>query len=254
MAIYARRHNPRFRLKEVAYINFAPGSRALVFDVCEAGLRFKTSDPLPQCESIKFSLASGEESEATADLTWIDESRTTGGLSFKSVPPGVTGQIRAWIDHSRELPQTFRRPRNPAMISDLPIETGDASPPAKQPMEKEPNKLEAPKTLSTAQANHDPEAIKWDRSATKKKENRLSIFGLKPTPLGRHMVEPTRRSFSTRRLVGVTIVILIFLGAATAAAGYFYPNEEHSALLRAQTIVTRSSFAAARALHRLSNR
>jgi hypothetical protein len=254
MAIYARRHNPRFRLKEVAYVNFAPESRALVFDVCEAGLRFKTSNPLPQCESIKFSLASGEEGEATADLTWTDESRTSGGLSFKSVPMGVTGRIRAWIDHSRELPQTFRKPTNPTMIADLPIDTGDASPLAKQLMEKEPNKLETPKTLSTAQANHEPEAIKSDRFTTKKKENRLSMFGLKPTPVGRHMVEPTRRSFSTRRLVGVTIVILIFLGAATAAAGYFYPNEEHNAFLRAQTIVTHSSFAAAKTLHRLSNR
>ena len=116
MSIQARRHHPRVKLGEAAYINFGSGNRGVVLDVSEAGLRFKIPSPLDSADSVRFWLTFGHRTEGTADLVWTNESRTVGGLHFTAVPPEVAAQIEGWIRGWIDGP-----PQDAASLSKSPI-------------------------------------------------------------------------------------------------------------------------------------
>jgi TPR repeat protein len=97
MPIQARRHSPRVKPIENAHINFGAGNRGVVLDVSEGGLRFKSSSPLEPSDPIHFSLTFNSRTEGAAALAWSDESRTTGGLRFTSLPTECRDQIRTWV-------------------------------------------------------------------------------------------------------------------------------------------------------------
>jgi hypothetical protein len=102
MPIQARRHNPRVKLHETAYINFGSGNRGVILDVSEGGLRFKTASPLIKgADPVRFWLTSfSRRTEGAAAVAWTDESRTVGGLRFTNLPPDIREQVRLWLDRS----------------------------------------------------------------------------------------------------------------------------------------------------------
>jgi hypothetical protein len=104
MAIEARRHSPRYTLSETAYVNFGSGTRGVILDVSEGGLRFKTAAPLDRTDPVRFWLTFSRRNEGEAHVAWTDESRTTGGLRFTAVPPEIRQQLREWMDHASSEP------------------------------------------------------------------------------------------------------------------------------------------------------
>ena len=235
MTIYARRHNPRFRLNEAAYIQLEPENSASVVDICEAGLRFKASSPLLYARSFKFRLASGN-SEATADLMWIDDSRTTGGVRFKILPSEILAQIRVWIDESRDFEGL---PRKAPPASTVVTIADRISPSALSPTapEAEPKLHQASADLASEitqglNVSPAPGAISGSRTRS------LPIFPSAATALSEQQTG-SRPSSSGRRLALAALFVLIFFGAASAAAGHYYPKQTYGALSRAQSIVER---------------
>lgn len=106
MSIQARRHSPRFALHETVYVNFGANTRAVILDVSEGGLRFKTASPIEQAGPLRFWLTSTRQNDAEAHIAWTDESRTIGGLRFTSVPVEMRQQFRAWINRAQSEPHT----------------------------------------------------------------------------------------------------------------------------------------------------
>jgi hypothetical protein len=112
MSIEARRHSPRIQLNETAYINFGAGSRGVILDVSEGGLRFKTTSALDTVNPVRFWLTFNRRTEGTAALAWTDENRTMGGLRFTTLPTEMREQIRSWMDRSLETEVTAQAPAN----------------------------------------------------------------------------------------------------------------------------------------------
>src|SRR5580698_3604146 len=83
MTIQARRHNPRVFVNGTTYLNFSSGAGGVVLDISQGGLRFKTSSPLRNAESVDFRFTFSDGGELIADLAWTDDSRTVGALQFK---------------------------------------------------------------------------------------------------------------------------------------------------------------------------
>ena len=117
MPIEARRHSPRVKLGETAYINFGPGNRGVVRDISDGGLGFSSAAPIQSGREVRFQLPSSDKSgdkyEVVADIAWNDDSRTRGGLRFKTVPAEVRPQLRAWVDQL-----SFAGPQFPEEKSD----------------------------------------------------------------------------------------------------------------------------------------
>lgn len=180
MTIQARRHSPRVRLNETIWINFGPGFGGVVLDVSEGGLQFKTHFPFRKSGSIKVGLEFSEGSDAVGDLVWTDESCTTGGLRFRSVPQEIHDQIRAWLDQSREMPRTraLARPANAAAL--LPRANQGAA----RLESKHPDSTE---TQTVTKAQNKPDESKLGnlsiapREIPGSYENHLFMFQLGPT-------------------------------------------------------------------------
>ncbi len=109
MSIEARRHSPRVKLGETAYINFGSGNRGAIRDISDGGLGVTAAAPIQSGRAIRCRLSSSDQSgnksgdrsgdkyEAVATIAWNDDSRTRAGLRFKTVPPEIHAQLRAWM-------------------------------------------------------------------------------------------------------------------------------------------------------------
>jgi len=247
MTIHARRHSPRVRLNETAYINFGSG-RGTILDVSEGGLQFTTPSrfQFQQSESVKFRFTRGHGSEVLADLVWTDESRTAGGLRFQSVPREMRDQIRAWIDQPRESAESHFFDRPVATV----IEKESHAPVSPDPVAKHESKpILVRETQGVAQTKPESEVKKLNSfevalgATPGRKRNYHPMFALENTPIEKYKPMP-RGSSGKHRLAMAALVILFLLGAATAAAAYFYPNQAHEAMTRAQALVARFVIAA----------
>lgn len=228
MAIQTRRHKPRVRLNETAYLNFLSGIRGVVVDVSEGGLRFKTSSPLKSGESSKFRFTFSGGGEVVADLAWTDEARTTGGLSFESLSSEVRQQTRTWTEQSWETSRKSRGLAEPTAA----VALGG-------PKVKPSNPVVFTEIQSLAQTKRKAAASTLDgivRTNPGSMENDLSMFQLEATP---PISVSAHQSPGRRRLAMVALVVLFFLGAATAAAGYFDPSGTRDVMARAQEVAER---------------
>lgn len=260
MTIEARRHRPRVRLGETAYINFASGICGVILDVSEGGLGFKTSAPVEASESAKFWLTFDHRSEALAEVAWTDPSRTTGGLRFITVPSEVLEQIRTWLDRpeeasrSRSLP--FVLPAQIRVAAPIPlsaprgeqtVQPERPAPVVPMPVERVVEAKREPLTIvavpKVAEEKQPPVAgsnifASAQRPILAEKQNHLSMFPLDPARSDRF--SPSDGKSSVRHRLGVgALLVLLLLGAASVAASYFYPHEARNAVGSVDALVAR---------------
>jgi hypothetical protein len=278
MTVHARRHNPRFRLRKAADIKLGSENSASVIDICEAGLRFKATSPLHDSGSVKFRLTSGD-SEAVGDLVWTDDSCTSGGIRFKVLPSEIRDQIGLWIDQSRwtfealppmapsvtatnsapdevnlsllssTIPPTEpkqSRPTSEALPPMVPSVTTTDSPLDEVELSflrstilETQLKRSASQTADLKSETSEAANVSAVPPTTRAEEKRsLTLFPVEPTHIRGSEIR-ARRSSAGRRFGLVAILLLVFFGAASVAAGHYYPNQAHDALSRAHSIVER---------------
>jgi len=106
-------------VKGPSYVNLDPNNGGVILNISEGGLCFQSPAPIQRIETIRFWFsyrsqrieagegrgAEGEEQtkgvsrfiEVGSELSWIDQTRKTGGLRFTNLPAGAREQIRNWI-------------------------------------------------------------------------------------------------------------------------------------------------------------
>jgi|HubBroStandDraft_4_1064222.scaffolds.fasta_scaffold32990_3 hypothetical protein len=93
-----RRQSTRTTLSGVVYINFDSDNGGIVLNVSEGGLCFHSVAPVQREGAIRFWFSEHKQRiEADGEITWIDETRKTGGLRFTALPAEGHEQIRNWI-------------------------------------------------------------------------------------------------------------------------------------------------------------
>jgi len=260
MTIEARRHSPRFALYETEYVNFGSGTRGVILDVSEGGLRFKTAAPFEQSDPMRFWLSSSRELEGQGSLAWTDESRTLGGLRFTAVPREMRLQFRAWIENAEAEPLAHRSQRAQLEVEKALAATGNTANPAPSPAEvssaietahetsvldafseshaafasvlapEPPLETVSNEELRASVAPETPlEPLPSQRPNLIAKESSLSMFRAE-TPEAYQRASHQRR----HRLAVSVLVLLILLGAAASAAAYYYPAQARYVMSAAQ--------------------
>jgi hypothetical protein len=93
-----RRQSTRTTLSGVVYINFDSDNGGIVLNISEGGLCFHSVAPVQREGAIRFWFSGHKQRiEADGEITWIDETRKTGGLRFTALPAEGHEQIRNWI-------------------------------------------------------------------------------------------------------------------------------------------------------------
>jgi hypothetical protein len=125
MGLEERRHYPRAKLDQLAYISLQSGNGGIVLDVSEGGLSFHAAAPMEAAKLIGFRLAvkSVDRIEATGELAWNDETRKSGGLRFINLPDQLHEQIRIWLGQ----PQlAVGAGRSPVVTTEIQLAAGNA--------------------------------------------------------------------------------------------------------------------------------
>lgn len=98
-----RRHAPRTKLVEIAYIGMGPENGGLVLDVSDGGLSFHSVAPVQPAETIRFllSLRGHSRIEGAGEVVWTNEMRTVCGLKFTSLSAGAREHLNNWTNQSQ---------------------------------------------------------------------------------------------------------------------------------------------------------
>jgi len=272
MSIEARRHSPRVLLTETAYVNFGSGNRGVILDISEGGLRFKTNTPVDKSDSVRFWLALSRRSEGAAQVAWTDESRTTGGLRFTTVPPEIRQQIRDWIergasdDPKRQATITALQKEEQAFdalliesalavaetqgrdVSAFDVASTTAAPASAESLD-EAARGESEKRAESATSYATPfshatyeriragDLFQKPRPTLVGDDESLSMFPSEASSTGGVMFTAPR---SKRHPVAITVLVLLILLSAAAVAGeYYYPSQARAWMSRAQAQVQR---------------
>jgi hypothetical protein len=130
-----RRHAPRRRLDQLAYIRIGPDNGGLMADLGEGGLGFQTIAAIEREGPLRFwfTLDAADRIQATGELAWTDESRKVGGLRFTQISKEALDQIREWMERAgvpldAELPPR-PAPRDPLRFSPPPRKMNPTSVP-----------------------------------------------------------------------------------------------------------------------------
>ena len=95
------RQSPRKVADKILDIRIEPNNDAIVLNVSDGGLGFRTLSPLTQSGIVRFSFAdNGQRIEASGELVWTDPTRMTGGLSFAFLSRANRQRIRNWVDQA----------------------------------------------------------------------------------------------------------------------------------------------------------
>jgi TPR repeat protein len=268
MAIEARRHSPRYTLSETAYVNFGSGTRGVILDVSEGGLRFKTAAPLDRTDPVRFWLTFSRRNEGEAHIAWTDESRTTGGLRFTAVPPEIRQQLREWMDHasSEPLAKQAEKKVNAQEIEEALALWKEPAAAAEPEAEYRPTGAEVPAFETRAAVaiaeepysslrddsnsepfapSPEPEYASVESAAQPASEpvsepvsepllSRPSLIG-KPSslsmfPLDQPDAYTLARTQRSHRIAVAILVVLILIGAAAGAAAHYYPSQARNAM------------------------
>ncbi|MGB9335008.1 MAG: PilZ domain-containing protein [Candidatus Acidiferrales bacterium] len=110
-----RRHAPRRRLDQLAYIRIGPDNGGLMADLGEGGLGFQTIAAIEREGPLRFwfTLDAADRIQATGELAWTDESRKVGGLRFTQISEEALEQIREWMERA-DAPLDAELPPRPA--------------------------------------------------------------------------------------------------------------------------------------------
>ena len=274
MSIEARRHTPRVLLHETAYVNFGSGNRGVILDISEGGLRFKTNTPVDKSDSVRFWLTFSRRSEGAAQVAWTDESRTTGGLRFTTVPPEIRQQIREWIerassdDPKRQATIAALQKEEQAFdalliesalavaetqargVSAFDVASTTAAPASAESLDAvvatlagSEKRAESSTSYATPFSHATHEKIRAGDLFQKPgptlvgEDESLSMFPSDATSTGGVMFTAPR---SKRHPVAVTVLVLLILLSAAAVAGeYYYPSQARAWMSRAQAQLER---------------
>ncbi len=103
-----RRQAARTTLEGLAYISIEPDNGGILLNVSEGGLGFHSIAPVQKGKPVHFSFTErNRHIQAEGEIVWIDDSGTAGGLRFKTVPPELRQQIRAWANGPSALTDTL---------------------------------------------------------------------------------------------------------------------------------------------------
>jgi hypothetical protein len=271
MSIEARRRTPRVPLRETAYVNFGSGNRGIILDVSEGGLRFKTNAPIDKSDSVRFWLTLSRNSEGAAQVAWTDESRTSGGLRFTTVPPEIREQIRDWIeragsdDPKRQAAISALQKEEEALdtlliesvlavaetqapdVSTFDVASATAGEPSgaesfdsvahtdPQDYAKPATSYSTPFSHTTNERISSADLFQKPRPALLGEDESLSMFRSESTSSSGVMFNaPARKSHPIAVSV---LVLLVVLGAAAVGGEYYYPSQARALMGRAQAKV-----------------
>lgn len=94
-----RRKNPRLRIASLAYICFeSDDNGGVALNISEGGLCLRVIVPVETRDLVRLWIpVEGRRVELEAQVVWVDESRRTAGLRFKTLSPNSREGIRKWI-------------------------------------------------------------------------------------------------------------------------------------------------------------
>ena len=115
-----RRHAPRTKLDQVAYIHIEPDNGAIVLNASGNGLGFHSMAPVDPNAPLRFSVQEqNRRVEICGELVWTDELQKIGGVKFDALTAEAREQILDWIRKSG-TPPAERSTLGAALLKALP--------------------------------------------------------------------------------------------------------------------------------------
>jgi TonB family protein len=100
-----RRLNPRFPVKPIEYVEIGPTNGGIILDISREGMALCAAQAISSDQTLhfRFQLPRFPETiEATAEITWIGETRKRAGFRFVNLLPRPRKQILDWITLQNE--------------------------------------------------------------------------------------------------------------------------------------------------------
>jgi|HubBroStandDraft_2_1064218.scaffolds.fasta_scaffold00232_8 TonB family protein len=100
-----RRLNPRFPVKPIEYVEIGPTNGGIILDISREGMALCAAQAISSDQTLRFRFQLPrfpETIEATAEITWIGETRKRAGFRFVNLPPRPRKQILDWITLQNE--------------------------------------------------------------------------------------------------------------------------------------------------------
>jgi hypothetical protein len=116
-----RRHAPRTKLDQVAYIQIEPDKGAIVLNASGNGLGFHSMAPVDPTAPLRFSVQEqNRRVDICGELVWTDDFQKIGGVRFDTLSIEAREQILDWIRKSCPAP-VERSTLGAALLKALPI-------------------------------------------------------------------------------------------------------------------------------------
>ncbi len=116
-----RRHAPRTKLAQVAYIHIEPDNGAIVLNASGNGLGFHSMAPVDPTAPLRFSVREqNRRVDICGELVWTDELQKIGGVRFDTLSAEAREQILDWIRKSGPAPAE-RSTLGAALLKALPV-------------------------------------------------------------------------------------------------------------------------------------
>jgi PilZ domain/SPOR domain len=96
-----RRHTPRTKLNQVAYIHIEPDNGGIVLNVSGKGLGFHSMVPVERNGALRLSLQEqNRRIDISGELVWTDKDQKIGGVQFSTLSAEARNQILDWTQKS----------------------------------------------------------------------------------------------------------------------------------------------------------
>ncbi|HKR85480.1 MAG TPA: PilZ domain-containing protein [Terriglobales bacterium] len=96
-----RRHSPRTKLDQLAYLNIEPDNGGIVLNVSEEGLCFRSMSPIQPDGPLRLSLQElNRKIDICGELVWSDDVKKSGGVRFDTLTKEARERISDWIQPS----------------------------------------------------------------------------------------------------------------------------------------------------------
>jgi hypothetical protein len=96
-----RRHSPRTKLDQLAYLNIEPDNGGIVLNVSEEGLCFHSMSPIQPDGPLRLSLQElNRKIDIGGELVWTDDVKKSGGVRFNTLTKEARERISDWIQSS----------------------------------------------------------------------------------------------------------------------------------------------------------
>jgi hypothetical protein len=96
-----RRHSPRIKLDQLAYLNIEPDNGGIVLNVSEEGLCFHSMSPIQPEGPLRLSLQElNRKIDICGELVWTDDVRKSGGVRFNTLTKEARERISDWTQLS----------------------------------------------------------------------------------------------------------------------------------------------------------